>query len=265
MNIRKRRKSALRRAEINENRQKLRGWYTRLVGRLLLEMEREQMSQVLNNLFGYHALQVGCLLGDDLLASSRIPHQILMDMDPNKTETLCNHVFGYPDALPIVSDSIDVILLPHTLEFERDPHQILREVDRALIPEGHAVILGFNPWSLWGLWRLLTFRRSNPPWCGSFLSLTRIKDWLALLGFDVVLIKPFFFRPPIQQEGIMRRLRFMEKLGARFWPRLSGAYVLVAKKRVATLTPIKPRWRPRRALVGAGKLAGPTARRYGRR
>ena len=258
----KRRKSAPTRAEINANREQLRGWYTRRVGRTLLEIEREQLDGVLNTMFGYHALQVGCLLGDDLLSASRIKNRIIMDMDPDNSETLCNHVYGYPDALPVMSDSVDVIVLPHTLEFERQPHQILREVDRTLIPEGHVVILGFNPWSLWGLWRLVRKRSKNPPWSGSFLSLTRIKDWLALLGFDLVLVKPFFFRPPLQNEGIMRRLNFMERLGARFWPRLAGAYMLVAKKRVATLTPIKPRWRPRRSLV-PGNIAEPSAREQG--
>ncbi len=256
-----RRKNALKRAEINEIRQRLRGWYTRHVGRSLLEIEREQLDPVLNTLFGYHAIQVGCLLGDDLLASSRISHRVVMD--PDKTEQLCTHVYAYPDAIPIMSDSADVVVLPHTLEFERAPHEILREVDRVLIPEAHVVILGFNPWSLWGVSALVLRlfgrkKKPSPPWCGRFLSLTRIKDWLALLGFEVVLVKPFFFRPPIQHQGVMRRLKFLESLGARFWPRLGGVYMLVARKRVATLTPVKPRWRPRRSLVG--KLVEPSVR-----
>jgi len=150
------------------------------------------------------------------------------------------------------------VVLPHTLEFERDPHEVLREVDRILIPEGHVVVLGFNPWSLWGMWRLLRCRSGKAPWCGDFLSLLRIKDWMALLGFDVVLVRRYFYRPPLQRVGIMKKLSFMERLGSKLWPHLSGAYLLVAQKRVATLTPIKPRWSPRRRLMGS--LARPSAR-----
>lgn len=250
MNYFNRQKPALMRAEINAMRGQLRQWYTHPLGVMLHQLEDEQLEPVLANLFGYHVLQVGYLLPEDLLESSRIRHRVIIDPDPEQEGKLTN-LYAYPDSLPILSHSVDVVLLPHTLEFERDPHQILREVDRVLIPEGHIVILGFNPWSLWGLWRFILRRRQGSiPWCARFLSLTRAKDWLALLGFDVVLVKQFFFRPPVRHEGVMRRLNFLEKLGARWWPGLAGAYMLVAKKRVTTLTPIRPRWKPRRSLVG---------------
>ncbi len=249
--------AGLRRCQINDIRQSLRGWYNRPVGQMLLEQEREQLDNILATLFGYHILQVGCLLGNDLLSSSRVSNKVLIDPD-KAGETLTPAIYGYPDAIPIASDSVDVVVLPHTLEFERDPHQILREADRVLIPEGHVVVLGFNPWSLWGLWRLLFGRSGTAPWCGDFLSVTRTKDWMALLGFDVVLVRHYFFRPPLQRKGIMNKLSFMEKLGAKLWPRLSGAYVLMAKKRVTTLTPIRPRWSSRRKLLG--ELPRPTTR-----
>jgi SAM-dependent methyltransferase len=248
--------AGLRRCQINDIREGLRGWYDRPVGQLLLAQEREELDTILPTLFGYHIVQVGCLLGDDLMASSRIANQVLLDPDSDG-EALVPGAYAYPDAMPIATDSVDVVMLPHTLEFERDPHQILREADRVLIPEGHVVVLGFNPWSLWGVWRLFRGRSCKAPWCGDFLSLTRIKDWMALLGFDVVLVRRYFFRPPLQRMGVMRRLGFMEKLGRKLWPRLSGAYVLVAKKRVATLTPIKPRWRSRKLVPG---LVRPTTR-----
>ena len=249
--------AGLRRYQINDIRQDLRGWYNRPVGQLLLAQEREQLDNVLPTLFGYHIVQVGCLLGNDLLSGSRVLNKVLIDPDKGG-ETLTPAVYGYPDALPIASDSVDVVVLPHTLEFERDPHQILREVDRVLIPEGHVVVLGFNPWSLWGLWRLLFGRSGKAPWCGDFLSLTRTRDWMALLGFDVVLERHYFFRPPMQASSVMNKLSFLERLGAKLWPRLSGAYMLVAKKRVTTLTPIKPRWRASRNLLG--DIPSPTAR-----
>lgn len=250
MSVPNRRKNALKRAQINEIREQLCGWYDRSTGRMLSAMERERLDPIISTLFGYHALQVGCLFKDDLFSASRIPHRVLMDADKSSATDITLH--AYPDSLPIAGDSVDLVLLPHTLEFERDPHQILREVDRVLIAEGHVVILGFNPWSIWGLLSFLARwrRHASPPWCARFISVTRIKDWLALLGFDVLEVRPFFYRPPLQHIGMMERLHFLEKLGARLWPRLGSVYVLVAKKRVTTLTPIKPRWRPRRSLIG---------------
>ncbi len=249
--------AGLKRQQINKIRQALRLWYGRPVGKWLLQQERERLSEVLPTLFGYHIVQMGSLLGDELLTSSRIPHRVLIDPDRGCGVSPLG-LYAYPDAIPIAADSVDVVVLHHTLEFERDPHQILREVDRILIPEGHVVILGFNPWSLWGLWRLARGRKGDTPWCGDFLSPSRVKDWMALLGFDVAEVKHHFFRPPLKNRLLMRRLRFMERLGQRFWPGLSGAYLLVAQKRVTTVTPIKPRWQPRRRLLG--ELARPTTR-----
>jgi len=150
-----------------------------------------------------------------------------------------------------------VVALLHVLEFSRQPHEILREAYRALIPEGRVVITGFNPWSLWGVRRLA--RRGAVPWSGRFLSVNRLKDWLALLGFELDEAQTLLFRPPLRRHGMMARLDFLERYGARWWSALGGAYVVVARKRVIPLIPIKPRWRPRRAMIPSG-LTEPTTR-----
>lgn len=243
--------------------QQLEAWYASEPGRALAGMERQQIGEVLSNLFGYHLLQVGNSVPGDLLADSRIRHRMVM-MRPaasNRPETSAEGVFlGEPDQMPIGNDALDVVLCPHLLEYAASPHEVLREVERILIPEGHVVIAGFNPWSLWGLMRLLTGWNKRVPWCGRFYSGARIRDWLALLGFDTVLTRTFFFRPPFSHAGVLQRLNFLERFGKRWWPRLGGIYIVVAKKRVTTLTPIKPRWRPRRSLL-QGKLPEATARR----
>jgi len=247
-----------------EARRQLRHWYDGLLGQRQQQREQAMLEQVLPNLFGYHLLQVGRPMEADLLGSSRIAHRMIMDDVPTPRRMSSGKgeecFLGQGEQLPIASDCIDVLLLPHTLEFMNRPHDVLREAERVLIPEGHVVILGFNPWSLFGLRRLFGGWRDTSPWCGHFYSTLRLKDWLALLGFDTVLVQHYFFRPPLQNEGIMRRLSAMERLGERFWPLLGGGYLLVAKKRVATLTPIKPRWRSRRSLITVSQ-AEPTARR----
>jgi hypothetical protein len=138
------------------------------------------------------------------------------------------------------------------LEFSSTPHQVLREVERVLIAEGHVVILGFNPLSLWNLFRLFLFWKKQAPWHASFLTASRVMDWLVLLGFDVVQRQGYFYRPPFQNANIMNKMGFLERFGQRLWPNLGAGYVLVARKRVETLTPIRPRWRSTRKVVTNG-------------
>lgn len=161
-------------------------------------------------------------------------------------------LYGLPEMIPILSDSIDVVLLPHTLDLSDDAHSVLREVDRVLIPEGHVVILGFNPWSLWGVRQLLRGRRRRERDGIHARSCVRIQDWLALLGIETCGIRHFYFRPPLARDGGGNRLAVCERLGERFFPKLGSAYLLVAKKRVTTLTPIKPRWRQSKPILAEG-------------
>lgn len=246
-------------------RRALREWYESRPGIWLQDEEQRLLDEIVPDLFGYHFLQVGLSNNSDCMRNSRILHRLIMDVDldadtlavanPEDVSTCPSPIKGTAEALPFAADSLDVLLLPHTLEFTSNPHQVLRETDRVLIPEGRVVILGFNPWGLWMLWRLVFGWRGKPPWCGRFLRPARLKDWLQLLGFDIDESHSYFFRPPLRQQSVMKKLRFMERLGKRLWPFFGGAYIIVARKRVATLTPIKPRWRPRRSRLVAPELA----------
>ena len=150
------------------------------------------------------------------------------------------------------SDSLDIVILPHVLEYSLEPHQVLREVERVLIAEGHVVILGFNPWSFWNLFRVFNFWKKPAQWNSHFLAASRVIDWLTLLGFDVVQQEGYFYQLPIQNNKIVKKLGFLEKIGQRLWPKMGAGYVLVARKRVETLTPIRPRWRSQKQVVTNG-------------
>ena len=232
----------------------LRSWYRGTSGQALLVALREQLQLVLPQLFGHYALQVGDIAPkQELLSASRIACRFVVDVEPAG-----NSIRALAHALPIDADSVDLIVLFHALDFAQEPHEVLREVDRTLVPEGHAIVLGFNPRSLWGLWRAsLLWRKDRLPWCGGFYSAGRVKDWLSLLGFDTLWCRYLLFRPPLQRTAMMQKLEFMEELGHRVWPYLGGAYLILAQKRVVTLTRLRPRWRPRRAFVPAN-LAGPS-------
>jgi ribonuclease HI/SAM-dependent methyltransferase len=180
----------------------LQEWFASPLGQYLLEKERAYLDDVTPDIFGFHAVQMG-LPGIDLLRENRITHRV-------RVATV-----GEPDLyaagheLPFATQSIDLMLLPHVLEFADEPHDILREVDRVMMPEGRLVLLGFNPWSLWGL-RSAVGRGDMHPWNGRFVSLPRVKDWLALLGFDVNAGRLIAYAPPFDNERLRRRFGFME-------------------------------------------------------
>lgn len=226
-------------------RQALCEWFATALGTSLQIAEIDRLRAILPQLYGAVAVQVGCIGSQDWLAGCAIPTRLLYDVAAAPATPT---VRGIPEALPFASKTISLAVLPHTLDFALDPHQVLREVDRILTPEGHVVIVGFNPLSLWGLWRVFDLRRGRVPWCGHFLRLMRVKDWLALLDFEIVNGSMLWYRPPLQRERSMERLRFLEAMGDRWWPLAAAVYVVVAKKRELGLTPLRPAWR--RRLVG---------------
>ena len=238
----------------------LRRWFASALGQALADKEQAVLAEHLPDLFGYHLLSVDAPYRQRALESSRISHQVQQSRLPCNGSMACG-LEGEAEGLPIQSDSLDAIILPHSLEFCRDPHQVLREADRCLVPEGHLVILGFNPISWWGAWGLVARWHNPMPWRLRSISMNRLEDWLSLLGFDTLHAVALFHRPPLQSQRALERLRFLESPGHWQTSLLAGAYCLVARKRVATLTPIRPRWRPRRGLLGAG-VAEPTNRSY---
>lgn len=213
----------------------------------MLRQEREAVATIAPRLFGYQLVQLG-LLGPDLdyLAACPIRTRTVVT---TSLDTPCHavRVLGIPEQLPIAPDSADAVVMPHTLDLATDPPQVLREVERILIPEGRVVVIGFNPWSLWGLRRWIG-SRAAPPWGCHFISYPQLHDWLSLLGFAVERTDVLMFRPPIAHPGLLERFAFLDRQGARLWPMLAGTYVVQAIKRVSTLTPISLPWRRRRVI-----------------
>lgn len=223
----------------------LREWFNSPLGRSLQGMEAHHLRAVLPNLYGTVAAQLGQIGQLDLMDACIAPTRILLDHHAGPDGCV---VRGLPEALPLDTKSADVLILPHTLDFCDDPHQVLREVSRVLRPEGHVVILGFNPMSLWGFRRLIAHRPRVAPWCGKFFRLSRIKDWLALLDFETTHGTMLYYRPPLRNEGFMHRLHFLDKMGDRWWPMMAGVYLVVAKKRVLGVTPLPLSWKTKRAV-----------------
>lgn len=166
------------------------------------------------------------------------------------------HVVGALDRLPVASDSIDVLLLPHTLERCARPHAVLREVDRVLRSDGHLVVLGFKPGGLWGLKRALP-GASFPPDASQLISDRRLGDWFRLLDLRIHGLRRYFFRWPFAANAAPADGAW-EDLGRRWWPELAACYMLTAQKRTITLIPLRRRWHARPKV--AASLVEPTAR-----
>ncbi len=213
------------------------------LGQYLVEAEQALLDEAVANIFGFHAVQV-CWPNLDGLRTNRIPLRFSIGKDSGS-------LLADPCALPLASQSMDLVVLPHALEFSEQPHALLREVDRVMRPEGRLVILGFNPRSLWGLRQMLAMDHRSPPWSGRFLSLPRIKDWLTLLGFEMNGGRFAAYAPPLQSQRWLRRCRFMELAGDRWWGVGGGVYLLQAIKRVHGVRLITPRWQPQAAPEAA--------------
>jgi len=209
-------------------------------GRYVLEWESAQFGRAVEDVFGFRAAQLG-LPHLDMLRSNRIPFRFALALEPGAA------VAADPFQLPLASESLDLLVLPHTLEFHADPHQVLREAARVLRPEGQIVISGFNSLSLWRVRQMFAGRDAGAPWNARFISLLKLRDWLRLLGFELNGGRFGCYAPPFRSAEWLSRVRFIEHAGARWWPIAGGVYVVRAVKRVQGVMLITPAWRRERA------------------
>ncbi len=239
-------------------------WLTTCLGQYLQASEQQLFDEAVGDVFGFNAVQIG-MLHMDLLRNSRIPRCI--KADEASGDVHCDSM-----QLPFQANTIDLLLLPHGLDFSQNPQQTLREAERVLMPEGHIMLTGFNPFSAWGLKH--TLRKQPPngggkddspdsrrlpgqfPWNSNFLSLLRIRDWLALLGFELVEGSMTCYTPPFSSYKSLQRFQWMDKAGARLWPMMGGVYFVVAKKKVVGMRLIRPNWN--KAKFKPGLVATPS-------
>jgi SAM-dependent methyltransferase len=161
-------------------------------------------------------------------------------------------------ALPLLTGTVDAVVLAHLLEFADSPLQLLQEIHRVLSPEGQLFLLSFNPMSLWGLARIKRNKRGFP-WSGNFYSNVKIKRWLQASGYSIVAHKTLCFRPPMHDTHQSRRWQFLETLGACCLPGLGAVNFIVAQKNEIAMTPLTNTVRRRRVKV-SGRIIEPTTR-----
>lgn len=236
-------------------------WLATPQGQYILHWELDKYDRLVTDIFGFNALQIG-LTQHDFLRSNRMSLHLRCDetfstRDGEAGVRACSgDILANPHDLPFESSSMDLVVLPHLLEFHSSPHAILREIERILVPEGSLIISGFNPFSLWGMRRRMTRSAvATPPWRGQYLSVLRLKDWFALLNLEPQSGCFGCYAPPFSQENRLHRWRFMELAGDRWWPYGGGVYIIQAIKRVHGTRWVGPGWRERMARVKALALA----------
>ena len=251
-------------------------WLKTPPGAYLLDWERAQFDEAVSDIFGYHALQLG-LPELDALQANRMPHKWLALVSappepdqassqgwntgataPSALSSRRAALFTDPGALPFPESSLDLLVLPHTLELSRDPHATLREVERVLVPEGRVVICGLNPTSLWGLhqrrghfYQRLGYNGQFLPKTSELIGYWRLRDWLRLLNFEVESGRFGCYRPALTSQKWLDRFEWMDVAGERWWPILGAVYFLVAVKRVRGVRLLEPGWKVRKAPAAA--------------
>lgn len=234
-------------------------WLSTPLGRRCLATEQRLVRRTLERMFGEQCLQIGIWGStDSFLPYARTQRAASLEWRDGLTASVRSRT----DRLAVASDSVDVVLLPHTLELIPSPHALLREVDRVLRADGYLVVLSFQPSGPWGLRHLLS-RRGYPPGHQRLIREGRLRDWLELLSFEIGTRERYCHALPLEQ---IRRFGTLpkERWASRWLPGLGGGYLLSAQKRVHPLTPIRRPWAQRHLKV-VGGLVEPTARAPQRR
>jgi SAM-dependent methyltransferase len=218
-------------------------WFQSPQGSAVLTAELEAVRPIVSRFFGYHILQIGCSEEHSLIAESPAGHKIIFSPSYRAGST---HAVANNEELPLANDSIDAVVLHHALDFTENSHKLLREATRVLRPGGQMLIIGFNPASHWGFWKLFK-RKTLIPWRARFLSRRRLTDWLKLLDLHIDSVRFSLHFLPIKYSRCLKHAPRLERFGNRLRNPFGGAYIIVCLKQVVPLTPLLPRWRTLRA------------------
>lgn len=215
-------------------------WSRTDLGRYIIDQESEQINQIINRVPGIRILQLGALRGAKWLNLNRNFQSFVLDI-PDRCGSDCN-VYGNFESLPFSTESMDVVILRHTLEATKNPQEVLHEAERILSPDGYLVILGFNPYSLIGVLRFAEKYSETGEWKGSSLSIGRIKDWFAVLGLDLIEEKRVKLSRKVIKDECGKKFKFLGALADYSLSVQSGVYILMGRKRIIPLSLQKTSW-----------------------
>ena len=229
-------------------------WMNTTLGRALLNQERACVATAMARVFGARHVEVG--VGPHVSVTPRYPgwqQPLVMPGGAGQADAAADQtVIARPEELPFHDDMMDSVVLHHTLDLAEDPHRCLRESVRVVRSGGQLIVVGFNPFGLWGLRRLIG-GRGRAPWNSRFLSAGRIQDWLGVLECCSAPPRYGFFRPPLSSSRLLARTAFLEPVYERgIQIPLGGFYCIVAEKRETGSIPLKPAMQDRKVIAMPG-------------
>ena len=212
-------------------------------GQYITAWEQKLLDSWAADAFGFYAAQLGHTTRLNGLAQNRCSQRWAVEVGEQLYDASHAHEIARVDVgdftvLPFDSDSMDVLILPHTLDDHPDPHAVLREAYRVLRPEGKMIILGCNPMSLWGFSAMCARWRGQQWWAyqGQARHVRRLKDWLQLLNCDIIQGKYGCYAPYVKSQQWLNRWHWMENAGDRWWGMAGAVYAVMAVKRVYSPT-----------------------------
>lgn len=232
-------------------------WLASPMGEYVRAWEQQHLDRITADIFGFHALQIG-LPQVNTLNANRMPYHwgcvTALPASEDRQKGLSLVVTEDFTNLPFASQSVDLVVLPHVLEFAAEPHQVLREVERILMPEGQVIICGFNPASLWGARQACSrlFASDFLPPSSGFISMLRMRDWLKLLNMEVDKGHFGCYAPALRTQKWLQHFDFMEKAGEQWWPYFGAVYMVRAVKRVVGMRLVGPALNKKAARVTEG-------------
>ncbi|MBJ7538864.1 methyltransferase domain-containing protein [Marinomonas transparens] len=239
----------------DQSRQLFQTWYDTDLGKSLCQLELAEIEKELDLAVGYY-LVIQSPLKAFPLHNHRLRESIIVapELEFGAPE---NTIVARANELPLEPDAVDIHVLHHTLDISLTPHDDLREAARTLLPSGKLIIVGFNPWGLWGIRRLFS-KRIKAPWCGRFIAHKRLEDWLKVAGLTLEKKRFVHYEPPLNSGKWRMRFMWIDKLLRPLKLPFSGLYVMTATKQVKRYIPLKPRWSGARVRVPP--LTKPTAK-----
>ena len=222
-------------------------WFRSPLGCVILEYEQRLAANWLRHCYGYHACQLGCLEQASWLSSCMIPHQI--GVAPVVVVSPFSILQSTWDNLPLQNESIDLICLPHTLDFSVHGQAIIAEAERVLIPNGKLILFGFNRYSLLRYWHFLSLGNSNIPPISKWGSKRSVARLLNDMQFDLLKADHGCVKFPIKNEKWLSKCQGVEMIFEKMMPGLGAIYACFAEKRVSTIIPIKPKWQRSKNVV----------------
>ena len=217
---------------LSESQADIARWFQHPLGQRILQAEQKTLDQIMPEICGYHLMQLSVLNHLALSHQSPVKHHFSLGLNGmSGSPVLANF-----EHLPIAEDSIDAVILHHVLEYSTNPHQLLREAARTIIPNGYIIIIGFNPTALLRLkksWGQLFSNASY--WRYHNLHRRRLEDWLRVLDFKSVYIRYGCHGLPF----VRGYHSGFDQCMAHLLPFCGAYYVTVARKSVIPMTLIK--------------------------